>query len=195
MYLAIKRLFDICVGLIALPFLILSFIFVAPAIKAEDKGSIFYVANRRGKNGKIFSMLKYRSMKMNAPDIRNKDNSTFSSKNDHRVTGVGKVLRRTSLDEAPQFLNVLKGDMSLIGPRPNQPSKNYSEMTDMEKRRLSIRPGITGYSQAFYRNSVSQEDKLKYDLYYVDNMSILLDIKIMVQTVKAVLGQKNINVN
>lgn len=104
-------------------------------------------------------------------------------------------MRKASIDELPQIFNILKGDMSWIGPRPNQPSKKYDEMTDIEKDRLSIRPGVTGYSQAYYRNSISQGEKLIKDLYYVNNISFLLDFKIVLQTIKSVLFQENINTN
>lgn len=191
----IKRFLDIVFALLVLPFVIIISLIFAIFIYLEDRGDIFYIANRRGKNGTTFGMYKLRSMKMNAPDIRNKDNSTFNSSNDPRVTKVGKIMRKTSVDELPQIFNILKGDMSWIGPRPNQPSKNYEEMTDIEKKRLSIKPGVTGYSQAYYRNSISQDEKLKKDVYYVDNISFLLDFKIVIQTIKSVIFQKNINTN
>lgn len=189
----IKRLLDLIFAILALPFvLIICFIF-GILIYFEDKGDIFYIAKRRGMNGSIFGMYKLRSMKMNAPDIRNEDNSTYSSNKDPRVTKIGKVLRKTSVDELPQVFNILKGDMSWIGPRPNNPSKNYAEMSENEKIRLSIRPGVTGYSQAYYRNSINQKEKLKNDVFYVENVSLLLDIKILLETVKSVILQKNIN--
>lgn len=191
----IKRFLDIVFALLVLPFVIIISLIFAIFIYLEDRGDIFYIANRRGKNGTTFGMYKLRSMKMNAPDIRNKDNSTFNSSNDPRVTKVGKIMRKTSVDELPQIFNILKGDMSWIGPRPNQPSKNYEEMTDIEKKRLSIKPGVTGYSQAYYRNSISQDEKLKKDVYYVDNISFLMDFKIVIQTIKSVVFQKNINTN
>lgn len=191
----IKRFLDIVFALLVLPFVIIISLIFAIFIYLEDRGDIFYIANRRGKNGTTFGMYKLRSMKMNAPDIRNKDNSTFNSSNDPRVTQVGKIMRKTSVDELPQIFNILKGDMSWIGPRPNQPSKNYEEMIDIEKKRLSIKPGVTGYSQAYYRNSISQDEKLKKDVYYVDNISFLMDFKIVIQTIKSVIFQKNINTN
>ena len=139
--------------------------------------------------------LKSSSWAMNAPDIRNKDNSTFNSANDPRVTKIGKILRKTSIDELPQVFNILKGDMSWIGPRPNNPSKVYENMSADEKKRLSIRPGVTGYSQAYYRNSISQANKLEKDVYYAENLNFIFDVKIVIQTVKSVLLQKNINTN
>lgn len=191
----IKRFIDLILAIIALPFVLIICLIFGILIYLEDRGDIFYIAKRRGINGSIFGMYKLRSMKMNAPDIRNKDNSTFNSSNDPRVTKIGKILRKTSIDELPQIFNILKGDMSWIGPRPNNPSKVYEDMTNVEKKRLSIRPGVTGYSQAYYRNSISQDEKLKKDVFYSENVSFLFDLKILIQTVKTVLLQKNINTN
>lgn len=190
-----KRLLDIFFAIIALPFVLIICLVFGIIIYLEDRGDVFYIAKRRGLNGSIFGMYKLRSMKMNAPDIRNKDNSTFNSANDPRVTKIGKILRKTSIDELPQVFNILKGDMSWIGPRPNNPSKVYEDMTNVEKKRLSIRPGVTGYSQAYYRNSISQDEKLKKDVYYAENLNFIFDVKIVIQTVKSVLLQKNINTN
>lgn len=190
-----KRLLDLFFAIIALPFVLIICLVFGTIIFLEDKGDIFYIAKRRGLNGSIFGMYKLRSMKMNAPDIRNKDNSTFNSANDPRVTKIGKFLRKTSIDELPQVFNILKGDMSWIGPRPNNPSKVYEDMSANEKKRLSIRPGVTGYSQAYYRNSISQSEKLEKDVYYAENLNFIFDVKIVIQTVKSVLLQKNINTN
>ncbi len=126
------------VAVIMLPIFIVSIIFIAPIIYLNDKGDIFYKAKRRGINGTVFEMYKYRSMSMNAPDIRNADNSTFNSENDPRVTKIGRLLRATSLDELPQIINVLKGDMSIVGPRPitvnkQARKKNYYMMQNMLK--------------------------------------------------------------
>ncbi len=192
-----KRFIDIVVSLIALPFVLLVILFAAPAIYFTDKGPVFYNAERRGKDGKVFKMYKLRSMYVNSPNLKNSDGSTFNSDNDFRVTPVGKILRKTSLDEFPQFLNVLIGDMSLIGPRPTLPGKRIpvSEMDEIRQKRYSVRPGITGYAQAYYRNSITQDEKFTYDAYYADNMTFVLDVKIIFKTVLSVLGQKNINVS
>lgn len=189
----VKRTLDILVSLLALPFVLLVIILAAPFIYFSDRGPIFYNAQRVGKNGKPFTMLKLRSMKVNAPDIRNADGSTFNSENDPRVTKVGKFLRKTSLDEFPQFLNVLVGDMSLIGPRPNLVTVPFAQLSKLEQDRLAIRPGITGYNQAYFRNSVEAEEKFKNDVYYVEHMSFVLDVKIIVQTVLSVVMRRNIN--
>lgn len=188
----IKRIFDVMFGLVALPIVILLSLIIGIPIYLEDRGSIFYKAKRRGKDGRVFEMFKFRSMKMNAPDIRNKDNSTFQSPNDQRLTKVGRIIRKLSVDEIPQFLNVLMGDMSVIGPRPITIDKPVSEYDEKRKTRLKVRPGITGYSQAYYRNSISQEEKFQYDALYAENLSFLLDLKIIVKTIQSVVLRKNI---
>lgn len=188
----IKRVIDFTLSVIGMPVFLLSFIIVAPIIFISDRGPVFYNANRIGKKGKTFKMYKYRSMNVNAPDIRLNDGSTYNSENDPRVTKVGRILRKTSIDELPQILNVFWGDMSLIGPRPNLPTVPYDELDEAHKHRLEVRPGITGYNQAYFRNSVSAEQRTKNDIYYVDNLSFLLDVKILVQTVITVLRRDNI---
>lgn len=190
----IKRFFDIFLSIILLPIILFITLIVGAAIFLNDQGSVFYKANRRGKDGKVFKMFKFRSMKMNAKDIRNEDNTTFNSANDSRVTSVGRFLRKTSIDELAQVFNVLKGDMSWIGPRASIPRENYnySDLTPEQQKKLEVRPGITGYTQSLYRNSITKEEKLKYDNYYVDNLSFILDIKIIFWTIKTVLFGKNI---
>ncbi len=189
-----KRFFDILVSLIALPFVLLVVAVCAPLIYLTDKGPVFYNATRRGRNGKNFTMYKLRSMYVNSPNIRNADGSTYNSDKDPRVTKIGRILRKTSLDEFPQFLNVLKGDMSLIGPRPTLATTPYEELSEQSKKRLTVRPGVTGYVQAFYRNSITQEEKIQYACYYVDNITFLMDIKIILRTVKSVLKRENVYV-
>lgn len=189
----IKRGIDIVLSLITLPFVLIVIIIMAPIIFINDPGPIFYNGLRRGKNGKTFKMFKFRSMYVNSPDIRNVDGSTFNSDDDPRVTKIGKIMRKLSIDEIPQLLNVLIGDMSFVGPRPTLATKSFENIEIQRRKRYDVRPGITGYSQAYFRNSISQEDKFKYDLYYVDNVSFLLDMKIIFKTFGTVLMQKNIN--
>ena len=191
----LKRLIDILISLMALPFVFLVVVIIAPFIYLEDKGPVFYNATRRGMNGKNFTMFKLRSMYVNAPDIKNADGSTFNSDKDPRVTKVGRFMRKTSVDELPQILNVLLGHMSFIGPRPTLAKTPYEELPDISKKRLQIRPGITGYAQAYYRNSITQQEKFQHDCYYVDNVSFVLDVKILLQTVKSVLKRENIYVS
>lgn len=138
----IKRFLDIILAVILLPFLFAIIIVIGPFIYLEDGGSIFYVSKRLGKRGKVFKMYKFRTMKENSKDIRNADGSTFNSKNDPRVTKIGRILRRTSIDELPQIINVLRGEMSFIGPRPDLP-EHMMLYTKEEKRKLKVKPGIT----------------------------------------------------
>lgn len=187
-----KRMIDLLLSLAALPFILLLTIVVAPAIYFEDRGSIFYKAKRRGLYGRIFQMYKFRSMKMNAPDIRNKDNSTYNAPDDPRITKTGKFLRKTSIDELPQIYNILLGDMSFIGPRPTTINKPLEEYDEKRRIRLTVRPGLTGYVQAYYRQSITQERKFELDAEYAQNVSFLLDMKIFSKTVQTVLMRKNI---
>ncbi|CAI8872340.1 sugar transferase [Priestia megaterium] len=187
----LKRVFDLIIGLVALPFWTLVLVLIGTIIYFQDRGSIFYNAPRLGKDGKVFKMYKFRSMKMNAPDLRNDDGSTFNSENDPRLTKIGKFIRKTSLDETPQILNIIKGDMSIIGPRPDLP-EHLVLYENNEKRKLEVRPGITGFNQAYYRNTVPWKKRIQYDIYYIDNLTLFLDIKIFFKTAITVLGRKNV---
>lgn len=160
-------------------------------VVTEDGGPIFYKGKRLGEKGKIFKMYKFRSMKVDAPDLRNEDGSTFNSEDDPRLTKMGKILRKTSLDELPQLINVLIGDMSFVGPRPDLPEHiTYYEKNEMKK--LEVKPGITGYNQAFYRNSIEWKERLKNDVHYSENLSLYFDLKILVVTIVNVLNKKGI---
>ena len=186
-----KRLIDFFISLAALPFVLLLCLFVAIAIKLDDGGPVFYYASRIGKGGRIFKMFKFRSMKVNAPDLRMEDGSTYNAADDPRVTKVGKFLRSTSLDEIPQLLNVFLGDMALIGPRPD--SAFYLEhYTDEERIILTVRPGISGWNQAVNRNSVGTKEKLQNDIYYVNHLSFCFDMKIIWMTLKGVIAHKDV---
>ncbi len=187
----IKRILDLFIGIIFLPILLIVIIIVACIIYLDDKGPVFYNAERLGLNGKPFKMYKFRSMKVNAPDIRNADGSTYNSENDPRVTRVGNFLRRSSIDEFPQLINVVLGQMSFIGPRPD-PLSDLKIYTEEQRTKLNVRPGITGYNQAYYRNSVSQDEKFEHDVYYSKNLSFLLDVKIFMKTLITVFGHNNI---
>lgn len=192
----LKRVFDFLIGLMVLPFALLVILCCAPFIWLTDRGPIFYNAYRAGLGYRPFKMIKLRSMYVNSPDLKNPDGSTFNSDNDPRVTPVGKIMRKWSLDEFPQFLNVLWGDMSLVGPRPKLYIEGRLERDDASedfKRSFSVKPGVTGYAQAYFRNSITQEEKIKWDAYYAKNVSFLMDIKILLQTILSVIGRKNIN--
>ena len=187
----LKRIIDLIVSICALPIFIIFYIIIAPIIYFEDKGRIFYNGERLGKDGKIFKMYKFRTMKMNSEDIRNKDGSTYNGEDDPRVTKIGKVLRKTSIDELPQILNVLKGDMSIIGPRPDLP-EHMKLYTNEEKRKLQVRPGITGYNQAYYRNSVEWKERIKNDIYYINHLTLIMDIKVFFKTIETIIKRENV---
>lgn len=187
----IKRLLDFIFATLLIPLITIIVILIGVCIKIEDKGPILYIADRLGKNGNIYKMYKVRSMKVNAPDIRNTDGSTFNSDSDPRLTKVGLFIRKTSLDELPQIYNVFLGNMSFIGPRPDLPEhKDY--YTKEEIKKLEVSPGISGYNQAFYRNSTSWKERLKNDVYYVNHLSFILDLKILMQTIKTVILKKGV---
>mgnify|MGYP005778169737 CR=1 FL=1 len=190
----VKRIIDMVLCIIALPFVLLIIIPVGLAIKLEDQGPIFYYSKRLGVGFKEFKMIKFRSMKVNAPDLRNADGSTFNSEKDQRVTRIGHILRETSIDEIPQVFNVLKGDMSIIGPRAGDVESKDTYKKD-EKDKLLIRPGITGYTQAYYRNNIGVREKRLYDAWYAHNVSFLLDFKIFFKTVYTVLKRENVYTN
>ncbi|MED4207259.1 sugar transferase [Neobacillus mesonae] len=188
-----KRIFDLILALLALPFWFIILVIVGSIIYFQDKGSIFYNAPRLGKDGKVFKMYKFRSMKMNAPDLRNDDGSTFNAEDDPRLTRIGKFIRKTSLDETPQLLNIIKGDMSIIGPRPDLPE--HRELYEgNEERKLEIRPGVTGYNQAYFRNTVPWKERIQNDIYYIDHLSWWLDIKIFFKTAISVLKREDVYV-
>ncbi|MBS6921374.1 MAG: sugar transferase [Anaerococcus vaginalis] len=189
-----KRTFDILLSLILMIPVILIVIISYIFIKIEDGGPLFYKAERTGLFGIPFKMYKLRSMKENAPDIRLEDGSTFNGDDDPRVTKFGKFARKTSIDELPQIINVLKGDMSFIGPRPDTPMY-LDKYTDEEKIILTVRPGITGYNQAINRNSVLTKEKLENDVYYVKHLSLFFDFKIIFMTINTIIMRKNINRN
>lgn len=187
-----KPFIDFIGALVLLPFVLLVIVLFAPIIYFTDRGPVFYNGERVGKGYRVFKMFKLRSMYVNAPDLRNADGSTYNSENDPRVTPIGGFLRKTSLDEFPQFLNVLFGDMSLIGPRPATKLIFEEEQDETMKKHFWVKPGVSGYTQAFLRNSVEKKQRYEMDAYYAENLSFLLDIKIVMKTVKTVLQRKNI---
>lgn len=191
MYKFVKRLLDIILALILIVPVLIVVGISAIFIKLEDGGPVFYLAKRSGLHGKPFGMYKLRSMMVNAPDIRLADGSTYNGEDDPRVTKFGRFARKTSIDELPQILNVLKGDMSFIGPRPDSASY-LDQYTDEERVILNVRPGITGYNQAVNRNSVGTKEKLQNDIYYVNNISFWFDVKIVFLTIKAVLSHRDV---
>ena len=190
-----KPLIDFCGALLMLPFVFLVIIIFGPIIYFTDRGPTFYIAVRAGKDYRPFKMYKLRSMYVNSPNLKNPDGSTYNADDDPRVTPIGRFLRKTSLDEFPQFLNVLKGDLSFIGPRPKLYNEDrfVEDMDEDYQKSYSVKPGITGYAQAYYRNSITQQEKFHWDAYYADHISFTMDVKIIWKTISSVLGQKNIN--
>ncbi len=187
----IKRILDVVLSIVLIPFIAFASVIIVILIISEDKGPVFYKGKRLGERGNVFKMYKFRSMKVNAPDLRNDDGSTFNSENDPRLTKVGKFLRKTSLDELPQIINVLTGDMSFVGPRPDLP-EHITYYAGNEMKKLEVKPGITGYNQAFYRNSIEWKERLKNDVHYSENVTFLFDFKILIFTLINVLNKKGI---
>jgi undecaprenyl phosphate N,N'-diacetylbacillosamine 1-phosphate transferase len=190
---ALKRAVDLLgsgIGLLILgPLVMLP---CALAVKVTSPGPILFRQRRLGRNGKVFEIYKFRSMVVNAPDLRNPDGSTYTGEDDPRVTPVGRFLRKTSLDELPQFLNVLFGHMSLVGPRPDKDDQ-LALYSEEERDKLQVKPGITGLAQISGRNDISWERRKALDVEYVRTWSIWLDIKILVATVPYVLARKGVN--
>ena len=189
-----KRVLDLLLSLLAMPFWLLILIPVAIAIKLDDGGPIFYKSARVGKGFKKFGMYKFRSMKVNAPDLRNADGGTYNAADDPRVTKVGKFLRETSLDETPQLLNIIKGDMSIIGPRAGD-WESVDTYEEDEKDKCKVVPGLTGYCQAYYRNNASVRKKRLKDAWYANHVSFMLDLKIFFKTIVTVLKHENLYTN
>ncbi|MEG2747360.1 MAG: sugar transferase [Gordonibacter sp.] len=186
-----KRLCDLIIGIVALPFVLLIIAVLAPFIYFEDKGPVFYNAPRVGKDGRDFKMYKLRSMRVNAPDLVMEDGSTYNGSDDPRMTRVGAFMRKTSLDEMPQFLNVLKGDMSVVGPRPDL--RRETELYEgNESEKLLVKPGITGYAAVYGRNSLPWHDRLKMDVEYVRNLSFALDVKVFFRTFYVIFKQEGV---
>ncbi|WP_168121092.1 sugar transferase [Paenibacillus sp. HB172176] len=197
-YSAMKRLMDIAGSAIGLFLLSPLLVLIAILIKLEDpKGPILFKQTRIGKNGKTFQMYKLRSMVVNAEEKlaellhKNEINGAmFKMKDDPRITRVGKFIRKTSLDELPQLLNVLRGEMSLVGPRPPL-GREVAEYTEHDKKRLSVTPGCTGLWQVSGRNKLSFDEMVELDIAYIEQRSLLLDMKILVRTVKEVVAPQN----
>lgn len=192
-YHSMKRLFDIVAATCGIVILSPLMIIIAVLIKGEDHGPIFYKQVRVGKNGKTFKMYKFRSMFINADKMLDKlkdqndvDGPMFKMMDDPRVTKIGHFIRKHSLDELPQFLNVLKGDMSLVGPRPPLPSE-VAEYSDYDKQRLLVIPGCTGLWQATERNKVGFNEMVQLDIQYIKRASFMFDLWIIWKTVKIVI--------
>ena len=190
MYKGIKRFLDIFISLLGLIILSPVMLIVAIAILIESGSEVIFKQERIGKNGKVFKLYKFRSMIKNAEHT---GSGVYSYKGDSRVTKVGKFIRKTSLDELPQFVNVLKGDMSLIGPRPvlTYHPMTYDKYTEEQLKRFSVRPGITGWAQVNGRKTSLWPERIKYDIEYVENLSFAFDVKVFFKTISTVLGSEN----
>lgn len=181
-----KRCFDLILSVIGLIILSPIFSVVLIVLAVNNSGSPFFFQKRPGKNGVIFSIIKFKTM------TDKKDDQGHLLPDSDRLTSVGKFIRKTSLDELPQLLNVIKGDMSLIGPRPLLPE--YLALYNTEqKRRHEVKPGITGWAQVNGRNAISWQKKFEYDVWYVNNISFVLDVKIILKTVLKVFKSEGIN--
>lgn len=182
----IKPVIDFVLALVGFLFLSPVFVLVTIGLFFANDGKPFFFQFRPGKNGKIFKIIKFKTM------TDKKDENGNLLPDADRLTKIGSFVRKTSLDEIPQLLNVIKGDMSLVGPRPLLPK--YLELyNDFQRRRNEVKPGITGWAQVNGRNSISWEKKFEYDVWYVDNVSFLLDIKILIMTVLKVVKSEGIN--
>ena len=194
-YSKLKRIIDIVGSLILLIVGFIPLLIVALIIKLESNGPALFKQKRLGLNGKEFEIYKFRSMVVGA---EGKGSGVYSMKGDPRVTKVGKFIRATSIDELPQLINILKGDMSFIGPRPTltyHPWK-LDEYTIEQRRRFDVRPGVTGLAQVNGRKEIAWDERIKYDVYYVDNLSSILDLKILLKTIqKVILMKDNLNIS
>jgi undecaprenyl phosphate N,N'-diacetylbacillosamine 1-phosphate transferase len=184
----LKRIIDIICGVIGLIITSPLWLYVVIKIKAEDRGPVFFIQERVGKDGKLFRMYKFRSMVVGA---EKKGLGVFVSTDDERITKIGKFIRKTSIDELPQLINVLKGEMSIVGPRPTL-EYQVERYNKEQKRRLLVKPGITGWAQVNGRNNMTWPEKIELDLWYVDHWSIGLDLKIIKETIRSILKQEGI---
>lgn len=180
MYIKIKRITDFILATILLIIFAVPMLLIAIAISIEDGDPIIYKSKRVGKDMRLFNVYKFRSMKTKRKELQS------NLEHQEMVTKVGKFIRRTSLDELPQLFNILKGEMSFIGPRPWIP-EYYEWFTKEQKRRIEVLPGITGLAQAKGRNGISIFRKVNYDLEYIDNISFALDVKVIIESIKTVL--------
>ncbi len=187
-----SRVRDLLIALIFLVAFSPILLACALAVRRSSPGPILFRQRRLGIQGRPFHLLKFRSMIHNAPDLRNPDGSAYTGSDDPRVTRVGRFLRKTSLDELPQLFNVLRAEMSLVGPRPDQLDQ-IRFYTETEKRKLLVKPGITGLAQICGRNNITWEQRKALDVEYVDRRSFWLDLAILARTIPYVILRKDIN--
>lgn len=196
-YIKIKRVIDVIFASVALILLSPLFAIIAIAIKIDSKGPVFFAHKRIGKNGKIIKLYKFRSMVINAeeliksftPEQMREYKENYKLTNDPRITKVGKFLRKTSLDELPQLINIINGDLSIIGPRPVVADELEKYGVNKDKF-LSVTPGLTGYWAANGRSNTTYEQRMEMELYYIDNLSLKMDIKVFFKTILSVLKKE-----
>lgn len=196
-YIKIKRVIDVILASVALILLSPLFVIIAIAIKIDSKGPVFFAHKRIGKNGKIIKLYKFRSMVINAeeliksftPEQMREYKENYKLTNDPRITKVGKFLRKTSLDELPQLINIINGDLSIIGPRPVVADELEKYGVNKDKF-LSVTPGLTGYWAANGRSNTTYEQRMKMELYYIDNLSLKMDIKVFFKTILSVVKKE-----
>lgn len=187
----LKRSLDLAGATIGLALFSPLLVLIAIALRLDSPGRIFFRQARLGRDGLPFMVYKFRTMIENAPDLRHADGSTCNFANDPRVTRIGRILRHTSLDELPQLFNVAVGEMSLVGPRPDQVDQGVY-YTAEERRKILVKPGITGLAQINGRNSIPWDRRKQLDLEYVSNQSLRLDLRIICRTVPYVLGRRDV---
>lgn len=190
--LLIKRIIDIFGSLVGILLTLPIMICIATLIKLTSRGPVFFTQERLGRYGKVFRIIKFRTMVVNAEKMG--DGLLVKNENDNRITKVGRILRATSLDELPQLLNVLIGDMSLVGPRPPVPYHpyKYTEYNSFQRKRFAMRPGMTGLAQITVRNSVPWDERIAIDVDYIEKFSIWLDIKILIKTLVKIFKKESI---
>lgn len=188
MFLFLKRFSDIILSLIMLIVMSPIFLGIAIAIKLDDGGPTFYRQERVGRDGRLFYIYKFRTMVVDAEKI---GSGFIVTEDDPRITRIGRILRYTSLDELPQLINILKGEMSFVGPRPTL-RYQVEKYNDRQRQRLSVKPGVTGWAQVNGRNVISWPERIEYDLWYVDNLSLFLDVKIFFKTFVVILKKQDL---
>lgn len=190
-----KRFFDFILSLLAIIILSPLLLIISIFIKLGSKGPVFFLQERVGLNQKIFKIIKFRTMVVNAEHIG--DGLRVKENDDPRITKMGRILRKTSLDELPQLFNILKGDMSIIGPRPpvTYHPYNVGEYDEIKKHRFDVRPGLSGLAQVKVRNSATWDERIEYDLSYIENITLINDLKILLKTIIGVIKRDNIYAN
>lgn len=183
-YSYIKRFIDVLITILCMPIALILILIFAIIIKLDSRGSAFFAQERVGHNGKYFKVVKLRSMTVDAE----KNGAKWAVVNDPRVTKVGRFIRKTRIDELPQLFNVLKGDMSLVGPRPERPmfTAEFDQEIPGFSKRLAVKPGLTGWAQVNGGYDITPKEKLIYDLYYIQNKGFKLDFKILLKTINVV---------